>query len=169
MKPKLYIFSGLPATGKSTLARQLAQTERAVWLRIDTIEQSLRDLCAVKVQGEGYALAYRIALDNLNNGIDVVADSCNPVELTRLEWNNVARKAKAIAVNIEIICSNHAEHRQRAEHRNSEIPGMPLPSWDKIQTREYQQWTKPHHLTLDTAGRTAIQSSAELIKLLQLA
>ena len=163
MKPKLYIFSGLPATGKSTLARRLAQTERAVWLRIDTIEQSLRDLCAVKVQGEGYALAYRIALDNLNNGIDVVADSCNPVELTRLEWNNVAREAKAIAINIEIICSDYAEHR------NPEIPGMPLPSWDEIQTREYQQWTKTHHLTLDTAGRTAIQSSAELMKLLQLA
>jgi len=41
--PKLFIFSGLPGTGKTTLSRQLAQHVGAAYLRIDTIEQALRD------------------------------------------------------------------------------------------------------------------------------
>lgn len=76
--PTLYIFSGLPATGKSTLAELLARRLGAAYVRIDTIEQALRDLCSVDVQGEGYRLAYRVAADNLRLGISVVADSCNP-------------------------------------------------------------------------------------------
>lgn len=39
----LIIFSGLPGSGKSTIARALAQRLGAVYLRIDTIEQAIRD------------------------------------------------------------------------------------------------------------------------------
>ena len=39
----LIAFAGLPATGKSTLARALAETRGGLYLRIDTIEQALRD------------------------------------------------------------------------------------------------------------------------------
>ena len=35
----LFIFGGLPATGKSELARYLARERSAVYLRIDTIER----------------------------------------------------------------------------------------------------------------------------------
>ena len=38
----LIIFSGLPGSGKSTIARALARRLRAVYLRIDTIEQAIR-------------------------------------------------------------------------------------------------------------------------------
>ena len=43
-KAILFIFSGLPAVGKSTLARFLVKEFGAVYLRIDTIEQGLKDL-----------------------------------------------------------------------------------------------------------------------------
>ena len=89
-KPILYIFSGLPGSGKTTLSQRVAQSVHAVYLRIDTIEQALRELCSVEVQGEGYRLVYRIAADNLRVGMSVVADSCNPIELTRREWERVA-------------------------------------------------------------------------------
>ena len=81
--PTLYIFAGLPGSGKTTLSRQLARRFGAAYLRIDTIEQALRDLCGVAVTGEGYRLSYRVAADNLQLGVSVVADSCNPIELTR--------------------------------------------------------------------------------------
>ncbi|MBT4161074.1 MAG: AAA family ATPase, partial [Gammaproteobacteria bacterium] len=69
----LFVFSGLPGTGKSTIAQMLSIQVDGVYLRIDTIEQTLRDLCQIDVEGEGYRLSYRIAQDNLKLGRNVVA------------------------------------------------------------------------------------------------
>ena len=44
----LYIFSGLPGTGKSTLSAGLCQVLRAAYLRVDVVEQAMRvsDVCS---------------------------------------------------------------------------------------------------------------------------
>ena len=47
------------------LSQRLAQRVNAVHLQIDTIEQALRDLCQMQVEGEGYRLTYRIAADTV--------------------------------------------------------------------------------------------------------
>jgi len=130
--PRLYIFSGLPGSGKTTLSRRLAVELRAMHIRIDTIEQGLRDLCGVEVGGEGYRLAYRIAADNLSLGISVVADCCNPIELTRREWEDVARERGVEFVNVEVVCSDANEHRLRVESRSSSIPNLVLPTWQEV-------------------------------------
>ena len=158
----LFIFSGLPGSGKSTLAQSLARHRGAVYLRIDTIEQALRDLCALEVGGEGYRLAYRIASDNLRLGRSVVADSCNPIELTRREWEQVARAAGTKFVNIEVLCSDGAEHRRRVETRTSEVPGLRLPTWSEVENREYHRWTIDH-VVIDTAGRSEAECARELL------
>src|SRR5262245_34145979 len=93
--PTLYVFSGLPGTGKTVLSRRLAMDLKAAHLRIDTVEQALREVCGMAVGGEGYRLAYRLATDHLHLGLSVVADCCNPIELTRSEWEAVARDAQA--------------------------------------------------------------------------
>lgn len=40
----LIVFSGLPSTGKTTVASDLATRTSAVYLRIDTIEQAVQHL-----------------------------------------------------------------------------------------------------------------------------
>ena len=40
----LYVFSGLPGVGKTSLSQRLAKMRKAAHLRIDTLEQALRDL-----------------------------------------------------------------------------------------------------------------------------
>ena len=90
----LFVFSGLPGVGKSTLAKRFVKDISATYLRIDTIEQAIRDICKIDVQGEGYRISYRIAEDNLKNGNNVVVDCVNPWKLTRSEWNLVALNSK---------------------------------------------------------------------------
>ncbi len=118
-------------------------------------------------QGEGYRLAYRIAADNLQAGLSVIADSCNPIELTRREWEAVAAENDALAINIEVVCSDRNEHRRRVEERTSEIAGLKLPTWKEVCAREYHPWTITH-ITIDTAGKTANKSFEEINKRIKL-
>ena len=120
------------------------------------------------VEGEGYRLAYRIARDNLLVGTSVVADSCNPIELTRREWEQVARDAGARYVNIEVVCSDAREHRTRAEQRAAEVPGLSQPTWHEIEHREYDAWTVDR-IVVDTAGRSIAECERELLARLPVA
>jgi predicted kinase len=161
----LYIFGGLPGTGKSTLAQRLARAQPAVHLRIDTIEQSLREAGCFVNGPEGYVVAYRLATDNLRLGWRVVADSVNPLQVTRAAWRDVALHAGVPFVEIEVICSNTAEHRARVETRATDIAGLRLPTWDEVVSRVYEPWDAAHHV-IDTAGQTVEQSVTALQRVL---
>jgi len=159
---RLYILSGLPGSGKTTLSKALASYLNAVYLRIDTIEQGLRELCKVKVEGEGYRLSYRIAADNLGLGNSVVADSCNPISLTRLEWQEVATSRNVSFVNIEVICSDVTEHQKRIESRENDMHGLVLPRWAEVEARQYDPWACKR-IVIDTASKTVSESFNDLL------
>ncbi len=159
----LYIFAGLPGVGKTTLARHLARDLRAVYLRIDTIENALHQAVGLGSGPEGYAVAYRIAADNLGLGLAVVADSVNPLNITRRGWRDVARQAQISPVEIEVICSDLSEHRARLETRTTDITGPPRLTWDDVEARTYERWDTPA-LVVDTAGQTELQSVAALMR-----
>lgn len=77
----LIVFSGLPGTGKTTIANDFATRTSAVYLWIDTIEQPIRDTCALAqdVGQSGYMVANELALSNLRFGSTVIVDCINPV------------------------------------------------------------------------------------------
>ena len=149
--PRLVVFAGLPGSGKSTLARELARQLRAVWLRIDTIETAIADE-ATPITDEGYRAAYALAEDNLRLGLDVVGDSVNPWMETRDAWRDAASRAGADILEVEVICSDPAEHRRRVETRSSDVRGLTPPTWQEVLDRDYRPWTR-ERLVVDTAGR----------------
>ena len=147
------MLAGLPGSGKTTLARELARTLAGCHVRIDSIEAALRSsgVPSPSMDDLGYRAAYVVAEDNLRVGRTVVADSVNPIQLTRDAWRAVASKAAVPAVEIEIICSDVAEHRRRVETRRPDSPGRVLPTWNDVLNREYAPWDR-RPIIVDTAS-----------------
>lgn len=159
----LVAFGGLPGSGKTTLARALAATGGAVYLRIDAIEQALRasGMLAREVGPAGYLAAYALAESNLALGATVVADSVNPLPVTRQAWRDAAARAGAGILEVEIACSDPVVHRRRVDNRRPDLPGLVQPTWQDVLARDYAPWDAPH-LAIDTAGRAVADCLAEL-------
>ncbi len=159
----LIIFGGLPGSGKTTLSSELARRLSAVHLRIDSIEQAIKNSSAgpVAMDDSGYRVAYALAEDNLRLGGTVIADSVNPIALTRSDWREVATRSEAKAIEIEVVCSDVAEHRRRIEMRCADIPGLHTPSWQEVQEREYETWTSAD-MVIDTATEETDLSVARI-------
>jgi predicted kinase len=152
MTSVLTVISGLPATGKSTVASAVAQHTATPYLRVDRIEQAIVAWSSLvhPVGPVGYAVAHQIAAEQLELGLDVIVECVNPVAVTRDGWVGTATAAGAMVVEVELICSDPALHRRRVETRPSDVEGLVKPTWQEVESREYETWSRPH-LVLDTA------------------
>ena len=138
--PPLVVLGGLPGTGKSTVASVLARRIGAMHLRIDTIEQAMRDAGQTVVGPEGYLVARDVARENLRLGLSVIVDAVNPIAYTRELWPDVAAATAARLVEIELVCSDTGEHRRRVETRTVDVDRLSLPTWQEVLDREYEPW-----------------------------
>jgi predicted kinase len=160
----LIVFSGLPGSGKTTIARELARQAGAVYLRIDVIEQAIRASGALEgdVGTSGYCAANALALSNLQLGHRVVADCVNPVKESRMAWQATAAAAGVTMMDVQVLCSDKQEHQRRVDTRTGDIPGLTPPSWQSVMSHVYEPWDTPV-LTLDTAEVTVKQAVATLL------
>ena len=167
-RPLLVVVGGLPAVGKTAVCRALLgerpMTPPMTWLRVDSIEQSLRrsvEMAPDMHGGAGYYAAAAVAGDVLSTGGDVLVECVNPLPITRRLWERTAVDAGSRLLQVELVCSDRDEHRRRVEQRVSDIEGLVLPDWRDVLQRDYAPWPEAD-LRLDT-GRLEVTGAAELI------
>ncbi len=162
--PILIVLGGLPATGKSTVASALVRQTGFAYVRVDRIEQAIIDSAELRppLGPVGYAVAYQVAAEQLRYGVSVVAECVNPLGVTRDSWRAVAADHGAHLLEIELICTDQAAHRERARTRRVDIQGLELPSWQQIVDRDYEPWDRGH-LVIDTAIQPVAQTVAAIL------
>ncbi|MFJ5917259.1 hypothetical protein ACIQFW_15860 [Streptomyces ardesiacus] len=92
----------------------------------------------------------------------MIAESVNPLAITRDTWLDVGTKAGVPAIEVEVVCSDPAEHRHRVTSRSIDIPDLPLPDWQQALNHDYDPWDRDH-VIVDTAGQDRQGSLASLI------
>ncbi|WP_341516608.1 AAA family ATPase [Citrobacter gillenii] len=159
----LIIFSGLPGSGKSTIAQALAKKLNAVYLRIDTIEQAIREAENEEREmgPQGYFVAYNLARENLKMGATVIADSVNPLAITRDAYRDVALSGGSDYLEIEVVCTDQVQHHKQVEQRKPEVEGLSLPDWNDVTSLSYETWDR-ERLILDSA-KLSVSQSVEMV------
>lgn len=156
----LYIFFGLIATGKSTLARAWAEHLGINWYNSDVLRKELAGLTGTR-GGQGFrqgiyteeytartyqALADKAA-EELGQGRSVVLDASYRSQSLRQAVRNLAKKHGALARFILCSCAE-AELRRRLEERARDPEAVSDGRWE-IYLRQKEVFEAPDELAAD--------------------
>jgi len=153
---KFILFSGLPGTGKSTLAEAVGRELGIPVFAKDWLEGSLLNSNVISndkkndLGWSGYNLLTTLAERQLMLGQSVILDSVASTESIRREWKRLSSRYNPDWRVIECICSDIALHRERLKGRQRGIPGWHELQWSEVErVRSYYAPWDDDRLVLD--------------------
>ena len=156
---KLILFSGLPGTGKSTMAEAVARdlgipVFAKDWLEATLVRSELKPVNEGKSLGfAGYELLTTLAERQLMLGQSVILDSVAASQTIRSAWRQLSDQYGADWRVIECICSDETVHRLRLKERKRNIPGWHELEWSEVErVKQYYSDWEGEHLVLDMAN-----------------
>src|ERR1700679_1185235 len=124
--PSLIVLSGLPGSGKSTVAEGLSRTLSIPLFSIDPIEAAMwrGGLSKTQTGIAAYDVAIALADEHLRLGHSVIVVAVNPTEAPRAAWRDLGAKYRADLKIIDCTCTDETVHRRHIEARIRNILGM---------------------------------------------
>jgi predicted kinase len=136
-RPTLVVLSGMPGTGKSTLAAALAKRTKLPVFSVDPIESAIVSAKLPRSFETGlaaYLVAAALADARLELGQSAIVDAVNSVAYAKRLWRKVANGHRARLRIIECVCSSELLHRRRLARRQREL---------SERRGEWVAWTEP--------------------------
>ncbi|SFW88333.1 AAA family ATPase [Amycolatopsis australiensis] len=154
--PVTILLAGVPGTGKSTLAEELAWRLRAPVFSMDWQLGALTPFGALREDNALPLAELNLTASvarQLQLGLDVIIDATGHRREARIRWREVTESAGGRFVGAECVCSDERAQRVRVEGRARGIPGWPQTvTWEHVVRMRglWESWDEPH-LVLDSA------------------
>ena len=151
MQTTLVIFSGLPGTGKSTLANKLARELRWPLLRIDDVIGEVPENPNVAFWDSKVAILLGLTETQLELGLSVIVDSVF-MNMDRNHAQELARKYQARFLPIFVFVSDENVWKERLTNRSTELNHKDVATWERIQHQRerFRKWEPDTALFIDS-------------------
>jgi predicted kinase len=151
MGTTLVIFSGLPGTGKSTLADKLARELRWPLLCIDDVTGEIPENPTVSFWDSKVAILLGLTQTQLELGISVIVDSVF-MNLDRNHAQELARKRQARFRPVYVFVSDENVWKERVTNRHKEMNRRDVATWERIkhQRGHFRKWEPETALFVDS-------------------